>query len=307
MRTLVTGGAGFIGSHVADALLAAGHQVLVLDNLSTGRRENVPGGATFLQADVSSPEVERAIADYAPAALFHHAAQTDVRRAAADPVFDANVNVLGTVRVASAATRAGAKVLVLASTGGALYGEQQRYPAHEEDAVRPLSPYGFSKACGEQYLALLSRTEHVRSVALRYANVYGPRQGGSSEAGVIGIFTQRILQGEPLTVYGDGRQTRDFVYVGDVVRANLRALDNEMARGAYNIGTGLETDINAIAHQLMAAAGRSVQTRHESMRACELRRSVIDPLHAKTELGWTPEITLRDGLARTLEWFRERA
>jgi len=307
MRTLVTGGAGFIGSHVADALLQAGHDVLIVDNLSSGRLENVPKKAELAKIDVGSPEVERVIDDYKPAAIFHHAAQIDVRKSVQDPIFDAAVNVVGTARVASAAARAGAQVLVFASSGGAIYGEQHRHPADEEHPTKPLSPYGTAKLCGEQYVSYFARTSSLRTVALRYGNVYGPRQDRHGEAGVVAIFCGRILQNEPLVIFGDGRQTRDFVFVEDVVRANLRALDNTMARGCYNIGTGLETDINAIAQQLLAAAKCKIALRHEAAKSGEQRRSVISPDHAKSELGWTPEVNLRDGLARTYAWFAEQA
>lgn len=306
MRTLVTGGAGFIGSHVTDALLEAGHEVLIIDNLSTGKPDNVPKRAELIKADIASPEAERIVADYAPAAVFHLAAQINVRNSVADPAIDATMNVVGTIRIAHAASQSGAKAFVFTSSGGAIYGEQQRFPADELHPTRPVSPYGCAKLCGENYLDLFGRTTGMRTVSLRCANVYGPRQDGMGEAGVVAIFATRILEEKPITIYGDGRQTRDFIFVADVVRANLRALDNDLARGCFNIGTGLETDINAIAHQLMACVGHSVPLAHESARSGEQRRSVIDPERGKSELGWSPDVSLRDGLAKTVDYFRSK-
>jgi UDP-glucose 4-epimerase len=306
MRLVCTGGAGFIGSHVADALIDRGHRVLVLDDLSSGKRENVPARAELAVCSVTSPEAERLIAAFRPDALVHHAAQMDVRVSVAKPLFDAEVNVAGTLRVASAAVAAGARTLLLASTGGAIYGEQDVFPAPETHARRPTSPYGVSKLCAEEYLDYLARSAGVRAVHLRYANVYGPRQNPHGEAGVVAIFLGKMLAGETPVIYGDGRQTRDYVYVGDVVRANLAALEDERAHGPYNVGTGVETDV----HQLIGGLARAIGWRGEpgrgAARAGEQRRSVLDCSRALRELGWKPEVRLDEGLARTAAHFRER-
>ena len=304
MRILVTGGAGFIGSHLVDALLAAGHEILVADDLSTGKRENLPAGVDLAVVDIATPEIERLIADVKPEVLFHLAAQIDVRRSVADPVFDARVNVLGTAAIAGAAARAGTRTIIFSSTGGAIYGEQKDFPADEGHATKPTSPYGVAKLCGELYLGLFARTNGMRAVALRYANVYGPRQDPHGEAGVVAIFCGRLLAGKPLTIYGDGGQTRDYVYVGDVVRANLCALGNETARGSFNIGTGRETDVVTLARLL---GGGDVSLEYAPARPGEQRRSVIDPRRAEIDLEWRPTVALEEGLRRTLAYFRERA
>lgn len=303
MRILVTGGAGFIGSHLSDALVAAGHELVVADNLSTGHADNVPAAAELARVDVTSAEIERLILDFAPEAVFHLAAQADVRRSVVDPAFDAEVNVLGTVRVGTAAMRAGAKVMVLASSGGAVYGEQRDFPADEGHTTKPVSPYGVSKLCGELYLGHFSRSGGLRAIALRFANVYGPRQDPKGEAGVVAIFCGKALEGAPLTIFGDGKQTRDFVYVGDVVEANLKALAATGMRGSYNVGTGHETDINTLA-RLIGGPGATI--RYDAARPGEQLRSVIDCKRAEMELGWKPTVTLEEGLARTMAWFRER-
>ncbi len=301
MRILVTGGAGFIGSHLTEALLGAGHEVAVADNLSTGHAENVPAAAELAEIDVTTPEIERLVVDLAPEAIFHLAAQAYVRQSVVDPVFDAQVNVIGTVRVATAAARAGTRVLVLASSGGTVYGEQRDFPADEGHPTKPECPYGLSKLCGELYLGMFSRSAGLRAVALRLANVYGPRQDPHGEAGVVAIFCGNVLAGQPVVVYGDGKQTRDFVYIDDVVRANLAALAATGMRGSYNIGTARETDILTIARLI---GGPSVAIEHRPARSGEQRRSAIDWSRAKMELGWEPRVTLEDGLKATLEWFR---
>ena len=301
MRILVTGGAGFIGSHLADAVLAAGHEVVVADNLSTGRAENVPAAAELARVDVTSAEIERLIVDFAPEAIFHLAAQASVRSSVADPAFDAEVNVVGTVRVGTAALRAGTRVLVLASSGGAVYGEQRDFPADEGHTTKPVSPYGVSKLCGEVYLGHFSRSGGLRAIALRFANVYGPRQDPRGEAGVVAIFCGNVLAGSPLTIYGDGKQTRDFVYVGDVVDANLKALAATGMRGSYNIGTGRETDINTLARLI---GGPGAEIRYEPPKPGEQMRSVIDCRRAEMELGWKPTVALEQGLGLTMGWFK---
>jgi UDP-glucose 4-epimerase len=306
MKVLVTGGAGFIGSHVVDALVAAGHEVVVVDDLSTGRRENVHPKARFVELDVTDPRLVDLVRDERPAAVSHHAAQMDVRRSVADPLFDARTNILGTINLLEGARRANVRRVLFVSSGGAVYGEQEVFPAPESHPTNPVSPYGVSKRAGELYAFFYQAEYHIPFVALRYANVYGPRQDPHGEAGVVAIFTGRMLRGEPVTVNGDGRQTRDYVYVEDVARANLLALESR-ATGPFNIGTGIETDVNTLAQLLLAATGSRSPVRHGEAKPGEQRRSVVDVRRAAAELGWRPEVTLEDGLRRTVAWFRQRA
>jgi UDP-glucose 4-epimerase len=307
MRILVTGGAGFVGSNLSDALIAAGHSVLVMDNLSRGCRQNVPAKAEFAKIDVTTPEAERVVADYAPEALLHFAAQIDVRASVGDPAFDAQSNVVATVRLLSAAVRAKTRTFILASSGGAIYGEQETFPAAESHPTRPESPYGLSKLCGELYCDYFVRTTPVRTVALRFGNIYGPRQDPHGEAGVVAIFAQKMLRGEVPTVNGDGGQTRDYVFVDDVVAATVASLTNSQARGAYNIGTGIETDVNTLARQIQLAVGYKGEIRHGPAKPGEQRRSALDARRAKDELGWRPTVDFHDGVRRTVAWFRKSA
>jgi len=296
MRAIVTGGAGFIGSHVVDGLLARGDEVHVLDDLSKGRRENVPADAELHVADIRSPdEVFDAVR---PDAVLHLAAQADVRISVDRPAYDADVNVVGTVRILDAARRHGAKV-VFASSGGAGYGECDG-PAPETAPLRPLAPYGASKACGEEYVATFARLYGAEHTSLRFANVYGPRQVPHGEAGVVAIFMGLLRDGGTPRIYGDGRQTRDYVYIGDVARSTLLALDG--GAGVYNVGTGIETSVLDLYDAVQAAAGVERAAEHAPPRAGELRRSVLDVSLARRELGWRPETTLEAGLAATWEW-----
>ncbi|MFC1610802.1 NAD-dependent epimerase/dehydratase family protein [Myxococcota bacterium] len=306
MRTVVTGGAGFIGSHIADALVAMGCEVLVIDDLSTGKRENVPDAASFALVSITSSEVERIIGDFRPGAVFHLAAQMDVRRSVADPVFDARTNIEGTVRVVSAAARSGVEKIFFASTGGAIYGEQETFPAAEDHPIRGESPYGVSKRCAELYLDYFSRTSRMRAVLLRFANVYGPRQDPHGEAGVVAIFCEKMLANQTPTINGDGEQTRDYVYVEDVVRANLLALRHDAARGPINIGTGVETSVKELAGGLAAAAGYDGEIQYGPAQPGEQRRSVLDIRRAAEVLHWEPQTGLTEGLQKTAAWFRER-
>lgn len=303
MRTIVTGGAGFIGSHLADALVAAGHRVLVLDDLSHGKRENVPKSAEFAQVDISQPETETVVAEFRPEAVFHHAAQMDVRKSVADPVFDAAINVNGTVRLVAASSRVGCQLFSMASTGGAIYGEQERFPADETHPTRSVSPYGISKLCGEMYLGYFQRAFDMRCVALRYGNVYGPRQDPHGEAGVVAIFSEKMLRGEVPTIFGDGAQTRDYVFVGDVVRANLAVLANSEAKGAYNIGTGVETSVTTLAEEIARAARYTGRINYANAKPGEQRRSVLDISRAREELSWEPTQSLTRGIETTVGWF----
>ena len=305
MKILVTGGAGFIGSHVVDAYVAAGHEVIVVDDLSTGRRENLNPRARFHQLDITDPAVVDLVRDARPAVLNHHAAQMDVRRSVTDPLFDARVNILGTINLLEAARKANVRRVLFVSSGGAAYGEQEAFPAPESHPTNPVSPYGVSKRAGELYAFFYQTEYHIPYVALRYANVYGPRQDPHGEAGVVAIFSEKMLRGEPVTVNGDGKQTRDYVYVGDVVRANLLAVEST-ATGPFNIGTGIETDVSALARLLLEASGSCSEVRHGPAKQGEQRRSVIDSRRAAEVLGWRPEVSLADGLGRTVEWFRAR-
>jgi UDP-glucose 4-epimerase len=291
MRALVTGGAGFIGSHLVDALLARGDHVAVVDDLSSGRRENVPEGVPLHVTDVAS--IADAMEAERPEVVFHLAAQVDVRKSVADPAHDARVNVAGTASVLEAARAVGARRVLLASTGGALYGESAPLPTPENTPLEPFSPYGASKAAAETYLALYTRLHGLSTMALRFGNVYGPRQDPHGEAGVIAIFAGAAAEGRSVTVYGDGTQTRDYVYVGDVVSGFLAAAGSA-ATGPVNIGTGIETSVL----QLVEALG--VEPRFEPARKGEVARSCLDVSRAAEVLGWRAQVSLAEGLERTL-------
>lgn len=302
MKILVTGGAGFIGSHVADALLEEGHTVHVLDDLSSGREANVPDGAPLHAFDIRSEEAAALIERERYEVLVHHAAQMDVRASVADPGFDADVNVRGFLHLAEAGRKHGLEKILFASTGGAIYGEPDYAPQDEAHPVRPLSPYGITKLCTEKYLYFYEQQYGIDYVALRYANVYGPRQNPHGEAGVVAIFTQRMLGGGQPVINGDGKQTRDYVYVGDVVRANLAALDYE-GSGIFNVGTGIETNVNQLFRTIRTLTGADIPEEHGPAKPGEQQRSVLGYEKAKRELNWTPEVDLDEGLRRTVEWF----
>ena len=304
-RILITGGAGFIGSHVADAFVALGHEVMVIDNLSSGKKENVPAAARFVLCDVTSDTAVEAVRTFRPEILNHHAAQVNVRASVADPQFDAQVNILGSLRLLEAARQNGVRKFLFASSGGAGYGEQERFPAEESHPIRPVSPYGAAKMSVELYLHFYRVQYGLEYTALRYANVYGPRQDPHGEAGVVAIFAERLLRGQTAIVNGDGEQTRDFVYVGDVVRANVAAL--ERGEGlSVNIGTGVETSVNTVFRTLRDLAESRQEEIHGPEMAGEQRRSCLEYRLASYELGWYPETSLEEGLARTLDFFREK-
>jgi UDP-glucose 4-epimerase len=302
VRVLVTGGAGFIGSHVADHLLERGHEVAVVDNLSTGKRENVAAEARFYEADIRTgcPEV---FEDFRPEALSHQGAQMDVRRSVREPDFDADVNVVGTIRLLENCTKHDVQKVIFASTGGAVYGEQREFPAPEDHPQYPVSPYGVSKLAGERYLYFYRVQYGLPGIALRYANVYGPRQDPHGEAGVVAIFCGNLALNETSTINGSGEQTRDYVYVGDVARANVLALEGEAPSGAYNIGTGVETSVNELYELLREASGRDLPPKHGPGKPGEQLRSSVDPSKAAELLGWRQEVDLAAGLIKTLEFF----
>lgn len=304
MKALVTGGAGFIGSHLVDRLVGAGHEVAVVDNLATGRAERVRPPARLHRVDLRDPGLADVLDTERPEVVFHHAAQTDLRRSVADPAFDAEVNVVGSVNLLEACRRVGVRRIIFASSGGAIYGETEIIPTPEDHPTLPASPYGVAKLAVEHYLVCWQALYGIGAVSLRYANVYGPRQDPLGEAGVVAIFAHRMLQGEGPVINGDGEQTRDYIYVDDVVEANLRVLERPEVSGPINIGTGLETTVNALFHRLRGLTGAAVPERHGPPKAGEQRRSGLDAALAKRLLGWTPQVNLAEGLARSVEHFR---
>jgi UDP-glucose 4-epimerase len=304
MRVCVTGGAGFIGSHVADALLDHGHTVHVIDDLSTGRRHKVPSGATLFEQDIRSEEAAALVAEHEYDLLVHHAAQMDVRKSVDDPGFDADVNIRGLLNLMEAGVENGLQKVIFASTGGAIYGEPEYTPQDLDHPLRPVSPYGVAKLASEKYLDYYRHQYGVDTVALRYANVYGPRQNPHGEAGVVAIFARQLLTGEQPVIYGDGEQTRDYVYVGDVARANLAAVEHE-GSGVFNVGTARETSVNELFEVMRASVGSDVPKEHAPAKPGEQQRSVLGIERSCQGLGWEPRVSLDEGLHRTIDWFRE--
>lgn len=304
MRTLVTGGAGFIGSHVVDRLLADGHHVNVVDNLSTGRPEFVNVKAVIHSRDIRSAQLDEVFAAAEPEAVVHVAAQAAVARSTADPLTDASVNVLGTIGVLAACRRRKVRRVVYISTGGAAYGETDVVPTPEDHPARPTSPYGVSKVAAESYLACWQGITGVSTLSLRLANVYGPRQNPLGEAGVVAIFAHRLLRGEPCIIHWDGEQTRDYVYVEDVADGVARALDRPDVRGILNIGTGVEVTVNDLYTRLAGLAGVDRRPEHGPKREGDWRRGALDATRARETLGWKPSTALDAGLARTMAYFK---
>ena len=304
MRVLITGGAGFIGSHIVDRLLRQGHEVRVVDDLSTGRRELVNRAARFQRCDIRSRRLPRLIATWRPDAVVHAAAQASVARSLADPDFDASVNIGGTLALVRASGAAGVRALVYISTGGAAYGDTSMVPTPEEHPVLPGSPYGVSKTAAERYVECYGPLLDMRTLVLRLANVYGPRQNPQGEAGVVAIFADRLLRGAACVINGDGEQTRDFVYVEDVADAVVRALRSSDVTGVLNIGTGVETTVNAIYARLAQAAGVTRPAEYGPAKPGEQRRSALAAARAGRVLGWTAATPLDQGLQRTLQHFR---
>ncbi len=305
MKILVTGGAGFIGSHVCDEFVAKGHEVIAVDNLSSGKRENLDPKVRLVELDIRAAETAQLIERERPHVICHLAAQMDVRRSVEDPRYDAEANILGFINILEAARKGAVKKVIFSSTGGAIYGEQDVFPAPEGHATRPVSPYGVSKAAGELYLNYYRAQYGLAYVALRYANVYGPRQNPHGEAGVVAIFSQRLVSGQPCTIYGEGKQTRDFVFGPEVAKANYAAFERDHV-GAVNIGTGVETDINALYALLAEAAGSKQPAQHAAAKPGEQMRSCIDNALAARVLGWKPKVGLAEGLKRTIEYFRAK-
>jgi UDP-glucose 4-epimerase len=308
MNSLVTGGAGFIGSNLVDGLLARGDTVTVIDDLSTGKQENLTSaeqqGARLVHVDIRDAEaVAKAIKEAKPDAIFHLAAQIDVRKSVADPAFDARTNVEGTVNVLTAAHQNGVKRVVNTSTGGAIYGEGRQIPAPESHPVAPEAPYGLSKFCAEQYCEIFTRLHGLSTVSLRYGNVYGPRQDPLGEAGVIAIFCGKLLDGGTPMIFGDGKQTRDYVFVGDVVDANLRAAQVETT-GAINIGRGVQTSVVDIVEALARHSDNGFAPEHAPDRPGEVQHIALDPSRAREELGWEAKVDLDEGLEKTLASLR---
>ncbi len=312
-RVLVTGGAGFIGSHVAERFLSQGHVVEVLDNLATGRRENVPSDATFHELDIASPEARRLVREGGFDVICHLAAQIDVRKSVDDPAFDASVNIGGSLNLLEGVRASSTKSrFVFSSTGGAIYGDFVAVPTVESLAKDPESPYGIAKLAVEHYMGYYSRVHGLDTIALRYANVYGPRQDPHGEAGVVAIFCNRLLSGQALTVFGAGTQTRDYVYAGDVAEANFAAAFVDLPRmaqldtRAFNVGTGTETSVLELAQGLKSVSGLSVPINHAPARPGEQQRSCVEKAKAGKVLGWAPRTTLADGLRATFEYFKAK-
>lgn len=310
-RVLVTGGAGFIGSHIAHAYLAGGWEVVVLDDLSRGKERNIPSGARFVRADIRSPEARRILADGGFTVLNHHAAQIDVRVSVDEPALDATINVVGLVNLLDGAGAGGVRRVVFASSGGVVYGDPEVVPTPETAPKAPISPYGVSKLAGEYYMRALAALRGFEAVAMRYANVFGPRQDPKSEAGVVSIFVSRLLEHRPLTVFGNGLQTRDYVFVRDVARANVLASTAAVPAGdgidatAFNIATAIQTNVLELAETVGQVMKQKPEIEFAPARAGELFRSSLDVSKARKVLGWTPEAGFDDGLPELVDWFRK--
>jgi UDP-glucose 4-epimerase len=302
MKVLLTGGAGFIGSWVAEALIADGNEILIIDDLSTGKIQNIPKDATFANADIRDRDrLEKIFDDFKPEVINHHAAQMNVRNSVEDPIFDAQVNILGTINLLELSIKHEINKFMFASTGGAIYGEPEVIPCIEDTLPAPISPYGISKYAVEKYLNYYRAVHGLSHVILRYSNVYGPRQNPHGEAGVVAIFCDRIKYGNPCEVFGDGKQTRDYIYVEDIARANILSLNAEDV--ILNIGTAVETSVNQIVSKLKRVTNRNVQVAYSPRRSGEVDRIALEIKRAEELLGWSPHVNLEDGLSKTWEWF----
>lgn len=303
MKILVTGGAGFIASHITDAIIEAGHKVFVLDNLSSGFEKNINPAARFINADIRDKALSELFENEKFDVVNHHAAQMDVRRSVADPIFDADTNIIGTLNLLQNSIRTNVKKFMFASTGGAIYGEQEYFPADENHPTAPLSPYGISKLSIEKYLFFYKAQYNLNYSILRYANIYGPRQNPHGEAGVVAIFSKKLLSGEQPVINGDGKQTRDYTFVKDVVKANLLTL-NDGESDIYNVGTGRETDVNKLFNMINDLTGKRHGEKHGPAMPGEQLRSVITSNKLNQRFGWSPSTNIKDGLISTVESFR---
>jgi UDP-glucose 4-epimerase len=307
LKILITGGAGFIGSHIAEALISAGHSVVILDNLSSGKKENLNSRVHFVQGDIRDKAlIDRLFKEYQFDIVNHHAAQMDVRKSVTDPIFDAETNIIGSINLLEASREYSVKRFIFASTGGAIYGEQDYFPADEDHPIRPESPYGIAKRSVELYLDYYKKVYGIDHTIFRYANVYGPRQDPHGEAGVVSIFTNALLHDGECVIFGDGKQTRDYVYVGDVVRAHILALKKDTGSETFNISTGIETNVNQLFSMLsgILSGGKAIAS-YSNARKGEQKRSVCSSAKAEKFLGWKPEISLDEGLSRTVEYFKQ--
>lgn len=305
MKILVTGGAGFIGSWVADSFIGEGHEVVIIDDLSSGVKENIPKEAGFVKGDIRERELlENVFSDYKPDIVDHHAAQIDVRRSVENPAFDAHVNIIGTLNLLELSIKHQIKRFIFASTGGAIYGEPVDLPADENTPPVPISPYGTSKYAVEKYLGYYRAVYGFDYVALRYANVYGPRQNPHGEAGVVAIFCDKILSRKPCLIFGDGNQTRDYVFVEDVAKANIMSVNAPV--GSYNIGTEIETSVNDLVTALRKVSGNEFKVEYAPPRLGEVQRISLDITLAKQIFGWSPNVSLDDGIGQTWKWFSEK-
>lgn len=304
---LVTGGAGFIGSHIVDALIRRRIKVFVLDDLSSGNKKNVNPNAELITLSITSPKLAATIKKLKPDIIFHYAAHRNVRESVKHPMYDAEVNIMGTLALIQVACDAGVKKMIFSSTGGALYSESDsgRAPWSEQSPAVPASPYGVAKRAAELYLNFAYQVHGLAYVALRYANVYGPRQDSSGEGGAISIFIERMLKRQPVQIFGNGKQTRDFVYVEDAVAAAMRAMEKEVI-GIYNIGTGKEVSVNGFFQKIKSLTESDTAEKHVAANPGEVLRSVLDARLAKKKLGWVPSVTFDDGLKRTVEWFQKK-
>jgi len=305
MKIMVTGGAGFIGSHIVNAYIDAGHDVVIIDDLSSGEMSFVNPKAMFYQLNIHSPDVKTILEKEKISVINHHAAQISVSESVSDPLFDANSNIIGTLQLLQNAVSLKIDKFVFASTGGAMYGKQTVFPANEEHPCHPLSPYGISKLCAEKYINYF-RTQHgLNTTVLRYSNVYGPHQDPHGEAGVVAIFCQRLMEGLPPVICGDGEQTRDFISVRDVAQANIIALDSK-CEGTFNVGTGKETSVNFLTKELLKVSGITTSAKHSPARKGEQRRSSIDSEKLLKNFGWKPYISLEEGLFETINYFKNK-
>lgn len=304
-KTLVTGGAGFVGSHLVDALIKKGHKVVVIDNLSTGRKKNLNSRAKFYKLDICSNKVAKVFQKEKFDYVFHLAAQIDVRHSVADPLYDAKINILGSLNLIHNAAKNKIKKFIFTSSGGVVYGDTKKFPINEKERTNPISPYGVSKLSVEKYLFYFNREFGLSYVILRPPNIYGPRQRHDGEAGVVAIFISKILSGQQPIINGDGKNTRDYLYVSDVVKANLLALKSK-ARGVYNIGTSKETSVNQVLDKIIKTPSKPIKKMHGPAKPGEQRRSCLDYTKIKKELGWQPVVNFEDGIKKTVEYFKSR-